>query len=494
MQHLINRPVGAGLDNDPDDIRLVRGTLKALNGDEIIPEELSGFIDDELDADIRHFQKTSGLVEDGRLAPGGETERNLVSRITGEGIDTSAPDDAALRRSVGDGGENDPTDVIAVKRALGTLGYLKYDRTAPPSPFIDDRTVKALLDFQNDTKLLPDGRADPDGETIASLRQSLRENTGGSTPDETQIALAPALFPLFMFLGRVAPHIARSARGAAASGAVAEAARTAEQKTRNRRGGSDPESEFTMHPPGDNRLVNIPPDPEQLDGGKTVFPPKDPGGTPGKNDGKLEGRPAVPVADIPAGFPMPENPENLVVILPGRSDTPAPPLIVERKGNESTRAFNAQLARLIEKLAGKIGLRIEHIGGSRDADGLEVGETHLKNRDTGSRKGGNFIDITFITSGLRKIRIFINTVDTHADGKTLSAREERAAQQILINKEEDAILITIPKPGANETVDIDALEDLIEPLIRKLKDLSDGELDPGSVDQWIKLLEKLPTK
>ena len=123
-----------------------------------------------------------------------------------------------------------------------------------------------------------------------------------------------------------------------------------------------------------------------------------------------------------------------------------------------------------------------------------MGETHLKNRDTGGRKGGNFIDITFITSGLRKIRIFINTVDTHADGKTLSAREERAAQQILINKEEDAILITIPKPGANETVDIDALEDLIEPLIRKLKDLSDGELDPGSVDQWIKLLEKLPTK
>lgn len=490
MQHLINRPIGAGLENDPDDIRLVRGTLKALNGEKIIPENLSGFIDDDLDADIRNFQQKSGLTEDGRLAPEGETERNLISRITGQGIDVAAPRDATLRRSVGDGGENDPADVAAVKRALGTLGYLKYDRTAPPSPFIDTKTVAALTEFQNDTKLLPDGRADPEGPTIESLRELLGENPDGPASDETQVALGPALIPLFLLLARAAPHAVKLARGAPAIGAVVDAGNKTAENNRKRGGERDEESNFTGDRSEGTKLEHIPPDPNRFGGGRTEFPSKGPDGS----ENKQEGRPTDPVTDIPAGFPMPKNPENLVEIFPGNTDMPELPLIIERKGNETTRSFNAKLVRGLEAIAKKNGLQVEHIGGSRDADGREVPETHLKNRDTGGLKGGSFADITLLASGKRKFRILINTTDTRADGTTLSTRENEAAVTMLYNMEDNALLFTIAKARANETIDFDVLEDMLDPVVKLWKNVADGELDRDVVKQWIKFHEKLPTK
>lgn len=490
MRHLINRPIGAGLDNDPDDIRIVRGTLKAVNGDEIAPETLSGFIDDDLDTDIRDFQQNAGLVEDGKLTPGGETERNLISRITGEGIDVATRADTVLRESVGDGGENDAADVIAAKRALGTLGYLKYDRTAPPSPFIDAKTVAALIEFQNDTKLFPDGRADPDGETIETLREALEEKSNRAGSDETEVALGPALIPLLMLLARTAPHLAKFARGAAAAGTVGNAARQAGNKTLQRRGEADAEQDFRGDRPEGSKVENIPPDPSRFGGGRTEFPAGDPDG----NDGKQEGRPAEPITHIPAGFPIPDNPEDLVTLLPGNTDQPSLPLFIERKGKESTRVFNADVTRTFEAVGRNIGLQIKHIGGSRDPDGREIPETHFKNRDTGGLKGGSFSDMTFLISGKVDILVVVNTVDTRADGMTPTTREENGAIRLDYNMAANAILITLPKARSGQTIDFKAFESRIVPVFKDLKKIADGMSARNVLGRRIRLHDKLPTK
>jgi hypothetical protein len=489
MRHLIKRPIGAGLDNDPHDVRLVRGVLKGLKGDEIIPEKLSGFIDDDLDTDIRTFQQTAGLTEDGRLNPNGETERNLISRITGEGIDIAAPEDAVLRQSVGDGGENNPEDVVTVKRVLGTTGHLKYDRTASPPPFIDAKTVAALTDFQNETNLLPDGRTDPDGETLAALRKLLEENPDGRSSAEAQVALGPALIPLFLFLARAAPHILNAARQTPAIIAANESAKKLAEQDRKRRSRADGRSEFRGHPPQGTRTENIPLDPDEFGDGREEFPSE----PPGKNDGKLEGRPTDPAPVTPETFPLPENPENLVQIFPGGSAKPEIPFIIERKGDEPVRALNAAFARLFEKLGKRYG--IVHVGGSRDADGNEIPETHLKNKDTGGLKGGSFPDITFEIPGLKfTIRFYVNTADHLVDGVTLSTRERKAAERILINMEDYAALLTIPKPGADETIDMEAFGKRLESIVKDLKDFADGKIDPKTFERWIKTTEKPPLK
>lgn len=495
MRHLINRPIGPGLDNDPDDIRIVRGTLRAMKGEDINPETLSGFIDDDLDADIRHFQQDAGLVEDGKLSPDGETERNLISRITGDSIDVAAREDAVLQQSVGDGGENDPADVVAAKRALGTLGYLKYDRTAAPSPFIDSDTVAALTEFQNDTKLFPDGRADPDGKTIEALREALGEVPDRSAPGETKVAVGPLMVPLLLTLVRTAPHLAKFARGAAAVGASSNAARQAGQKTRERQGDQrDPDegSDFARARPESSKVENIPPNPNRYGGGRTEFPPEDPDG----NDGKLEGRPAEPIIDIPAGFPIPDSPEDLVEILPGNTDKIELPIFIERRGKESTRAYNADVTRLFESAGKQNGLQVQHIGGSRDANGREVPETHFKNRDTGGLKGGSFADMSFWVwvPGKGKIEIHINTADTRADGMTLTTREKTAAIRLLYNMKKNALLITIAKAGPNETIDLDAMEKLIDPVMKGIKDAAENGFDRDTVERWIDIHQKLPTK
>jgi hypothetical protein len=488
MRHLINRPIGAGLENDPDDIRIVRGTLKALKGDEIVPEKLSGFIDDDLDADIRNFQQRSGLTEDGRLEPTGETERNLISRITGEGMDRAAAGDTVLSRSVGDGGENDAADVVAMKRALGTLGYLKYDRTAPPPPFIDAKTVAALTDLQRDAKLLTDGRADPNGKTIAAIGELLEEKSDSEAPDETQVALGPGLIPLSMFFARAAPHVIRQVPPIVA---LNEATKKLTENERSRGNAQDGESDFTAHPSGGTKLEHIPPNPGEFGGGKTEFPPED----PDKNDGKHEGRPTDPIRSDSTVFPLPENPENLIQVFPGNVEKPELPIIIERRGSEPVRAFNERIKRAFETLGNELSIKIIHIGGSRDADGNEIPEIHFKNKETGGLKGGSFPDISLeFRASKRTIRIHINTMDILVDGVTPSAREQRAAERLSINMEDYATLIEIQKPGANETVDFDALIERYKEPLQNMIDFAEGKIDRAAFIRRIQSTEKLPTK
>ncbi|MEK9721872.1 MAG: peptidoglycan-binding domain-containing protein, partial [Rhodospirillaceae bacterium] len=65
--------------NRPDDIVAVKQRLHRLGFYEPPPEGIGDDIDAEFETAIRAFQQDNGLQVDGRLEPGGETERNLVA-------------------------------------------------------------------------------------------------------------------------------------------------------------------------------------------------------------------------------------------------------------------------------------------------------------------------------------------------------------------------------------------------------------------------------
>lgn len=232
MVGLFNRSVGRGLDNDEDDVKVARAVTRALDGEEVSLEALSPVMDAEVEDGIRGFQRQQGLREDGIIHPGGETERNMIARITGEAPDTAKPEEVEIESSVGRGGENEAPDVVTLKRALGTLGYLKYDKTKPPSSFIDEATVDALIDFQRDRGLQEDGRADPFGPSLEELRAVLGEESVVRKEDGVPVAALGALLQTLSSLGRAVGSAlgrggsaGRAGAGAAKRGATRKADR-----------------------------------------------------------------------------------------------------------------------------------------------------------------------------------------------------------------------------------------------------------------------------
>ena len=105
-----------------------------------------------------------------------------------------------------------------------------------------------------------------------------------------------------------------------------------------------------------------------------------------------------------------------------------------RLGNESTRKQNEAIADYLESR----GFKIIGGGGKRREEYLPA-----MNEGNKGSKGGNYVDVT-VKKGDVKLRI--NTVDTYADGKTPTTREQIAAN--LINKKlkvGEMPIILIPK-------------------------------------------------
>jgi hypothetical protein len=83
--------------------------------------------------------------------------------LVGSVVEMFAP--VAISGSVGRGGKNHQRDVMVVSRRLGQLGY--------PVGSDSDSFIAAIEKYQAEVVALdpPDGRIDPDGQTIAALRQ-----------------------------------------------------------------------------------------------------------------------------------------------------------------------------------------------------------------------------------------------------------------------------------------------------------------------------------
>jgi Domain of unknown function (DUF4157) len=99
--------------------------------------------------------------------------------LVGSAFEMLAP--VAISGSVGRGGKNHQRDVLVVSRRLGQLGY--------PVGSDPDSFIAAIEKYQAEVVGLdpPDGRIDPDGQTIAALRQlkgAKGSASGASAPAE----------------------------------------------------------------------------------------------------------------------------------------------------------------------------------------------------------------------------------------------------------------------------------------------------------------------
>lgn len=180
----LRAPVGNGRQNDPDDVVAVQRQLaqRGYYGQEA--DEPTGFIDRALIDGIRRYQDDNGLLVDGWLAPGGETERNL--KLPRGGTHTvfnpdASPSGIELSDEIGNGRVNREVDVTGVKQALGALGLYRYDRTADPSPFIDRAMLDAIKALQAGNGLKVDGLMQPGGETVTAMNVALGQPKLGRT-------------------------------------------------------------------------------------------------------------------------------------------------------------------------------------------------------------------------------------------------------------------------------------------------------------------------
>ncbi|MPY71774.1 MAG: hypothetical protein GEU92_17020 [Alphaproteobacteria bacterium] len=435
-KRFLHGAVGAGdLDNRPEDVIATKRMLRDMGLYKPRPEGLGDDIDAEFDAALRRFQKERGLIEDGTLLPGGETERNLVAARSGEGLDPGpSPEQIRPRGSVGEGGENDPEAVAVAKRAFGALGRYPYDRTRPPPPYIDAKLVDAIRGLQHETGLHPDGRIDPDGKTVDALRRAVAtQRTRQKTlpngkrlrPGETQVAVAPLLLaavpPLLGIMARTAaPHLARGI-GIAAGGAAGQAAIEAGKK-------QGPKYEIIQNPPPSSP----PPYPADSRNPKhniETFPADGP---------KMPDRTEFPlkVPAKPAIFIFPDLSDSLpqaTILHANRSkketelDTLNAQIAIQRQHRDWVHLGGGYKLGLIdldgdippiEQLQKKKEKAIPGPGGAEDDFGRRLGD---------SRPGSRLPDLLYGTPNGRLVAI--QTVDADKDGNPTD-KELQAAESL----------------------------------------------------------------
>ena len=86
------------------------------------------------------------------------------------------PDDVfRLRGSVGDGGDNRPEDVAKTQLLLNGLGYQDLRRTNGPTGNLTIALDDGIRRFQKDLGLRIDGRIQPIGETMSTIRTQVAD-------------------------------------------------------------------------------------------------------------------------------------------------------------------------------------------------------------------------------------------------------------------------------------------------------------------------------
>ncbi len=178
---VLRRPVGLGRTNDRDDIRTLKTMMARLGR---LPEPEDGFtgdFDTGLEKAVIGFQKESGLTVDGRLMPGGETERALRDGVRNSSAAFALrPDDLTLLSRVGAGGGHKGRDAGTVAKTLANLGFLLPRRAIDIEHGDDDARFvleNAVRSFQMSEALDPDGRIEPDGPTVTALMRAAGNRT-----------------------------------------------------------------------------------------------------------------------------------------------------------------------------------------------------------------------------------------------------------------------------------------------------------------------------
>lgn len=451
--------------NRSDDIVAVKQRLSRLGFYEPPPEGIGDDIDAGFEIAIRAFQRDNGLQEDGRLEPGGETERNLAA-IDDDEIEraVSDPKDIQLKGRVGARGPNDRNDVVAVKQALSDIGLYPHDRTAPPPPFVDTKMVEAIREFQRDNDLTEDGFLDPDGETV----EALRRGRPGTRPGETEVAAAQLL-----------PAAARAAQ------AVGKWFRGNRVPMPPPLHGAKPES---------NDIPREDPDEDRAGSRFEALPPRGPQieAFPAEPPDKLDNIETLP-AEKPRGPEIFISPEETRK-LPDRTESPADPMnlpnkviyesleddefwrqfhILKRYGNEDTKQVNTELANYVVKVGIEMGRCLEVINGGYDGDGKYRPEFTLSPKGalqvTGSpNKNRSFLDVAVEDCDTKEVFLF-NTIDIYRRTGNPKPREAFQEVKVFNNKKNTHHFMTVPKPrkGTNLKEYVESFDGQIRDMLKK---------------------------
>ena len=173
LNRSLQQPVGRGQPNVEDDIVNIKGLFEQLG---LLPRPRDGIVpvfDAPLEDSLRRYQEDRFLTIDGRMKPGGETERNLQRDL---GLLPQEPPfllpELDITGPVANGREGEGADFKGVSKALGRLGLFEFDRTAEPLPFITKGLEDGIRTFQQREGLTIDGHILPGGETIGALKQA----------------------------------------------------------------------------------------------------------------------------------------------------------------------------------------------------------------------------------------------------------------------------------------------------------------------------------
>ena len=355
-----------------------------------------------------------------------------------------------LNKTIGEAYDMDLADALTAKQALAGLGHLEVP-DGGFDEYPDRPLIEAVKSFQRAEGLAEDGVMKPDGPTLARLNDALKTSptpaapasgreTGPtsllnppaepgtpldrhlaslparpgaappmdskkSTPEGTQVAMAPAVALIPPLIGLAARTLlgpaARTAAGAAAAGAagalIADQAKPGKHDTATKR-------------------TDIAP----------VFPPPPGYESP---DMHLPGvtAPATEPIELPdLSQPIPETGKPTVFVSPVPAAGEFGPNMWESKGNEQTRKHLEQVRDWF--LKNNTGWTHE-AGGRDQASGDEKTEYYIpgtgyafphprkKPKKTGDgRAGSNRTDLTF-RSPDRKTFVHIQTVDVDKNGK-----------------------------------------------------------------------------
>jgi hypothetical protein len=214
--------------------------------------------------------------------------------------------------------------------------------------------------------------------------------------------------------------------------------------------------------------------------------------------------PSEPPPNLPnrnENIPPRVDPRDYILITPDQSEEWAKYIFIERRGNPDTRTGLQIVAAAGRNVAkDRPDVRILHIGGSRDENGLEVKEFWARNRDRASagedaRKGGSYADIT-LPVGKSKI-IHISFYRARADGSPKPIEIEQA-ERLAYNTRVPNVVVMIQNKYGKEAINQKGVEDFIKSVVDAVLSGAGSEhinvRDPQVRDQIIRYFDAYKPK
>jgi len=208
----LDRAIDRTAPTSSKDVITVKEVLRKLGFYRPPGRGLSGITDESLFDGIKKFQKNEGLTPDGVVKPAGPTVRLMGAALWENSSNSSGSRGKPARTitggiswpafsltgAVGQGGVNNPRDVLGAKRALAWAGYYPREKAQEQSAVtLADKSADVSVDpdfelgiagLQRDFNLKRDQRMDPRGPSATILTRLIDEPTTRQREQEKAMA------------------------------------------------------------------------------------------------------------------------------------------------------------------------------------------------------------------------------------------------------------------------------------------------------------------